>query len=116
MCHVLIIEDEWFICEYLKEVAHEAGATSIATAATQDDAVAAARDEPPAIILSDVKLRAGTGPRAVQTIFAEMGSIPVIFITGTPDECQPCDPPAVILGKPVEARRVIETFRQLAPV
>ena len=116
MCHVLIIEDEWLIAEYLTYLAEEAGATSIATACTQDEAVQAAHDRPPAIIFSDVKLLAGTGPRAVETITSEIGAIPVIFITANPEECRPCEPPGVILNKPIDPTRVIDTFRRLAPV
>ena len=116
MCHVLIIEDEWLIAEYLIELVEEAGATSIATAATEDEAITAARERTPTIILSDVSLRAGTGPRAVQIIMAEAGEIPVIFITGTPERCKPCNPPSVILCKPVQRQRVMDAFRQLVPL
>lgn len=116
MCHVLIIEDEWFIAELLTDLAEEAGATSVATAMTEDEAVAAARERTPSIIFSDVNLQAGTGPHAVQTIMAEAGTIPVIFITGRPEYCQPCNPPGVILRKPVQRQTVLDTFRQLAPV
>lgn len=113
MCHALIIEDNWFIAEHLTVLAEEAGATSIVTATTEEEAVAAAREHKPTIILSDVKLGAGTGPRAVQTITAEAGDIPVIFITGTPADCEPCEPPGVILCKPIQPRAVVDTFRQL---
>lgn len=116
MCHVLIIEDEWLISEYLTELAREAGATSIVTAMTEGEAVAAARERIPSIILSDVNLLTGTGPGAVQTITAEAGEIPVIFITGTPEDCRPCNPPGVVLCKPVQRHQVVETFRRLAPV
>ncbi len=116
MCHVLIIEDEWFISEYLTQLAEEGGATSIATAMTEDEAVAAARERTPSIILSDVSLLVGTGPGAVQTITAEAGEIPVIFITGTPEDCRPCSPPGVILCKPIQRHLVVDTFRRLAPV
>ena len=116
MCHVLIIEDEWLIAEYLTYLAEQAGATSIATAYTEDEAVRAAHEKRPGIIFSDVKLLAGTGPHAVQAIFSALGEIPVIFITGTPDACQPCEPPAIILHKPVDPARVLEAFKRLAPM
>ncbi|MGI4811277.1 MAG: response regulator [Janthinobacterium lividum] len=116
MCHVLIIEDEWLIAEYLTFLAEEAGATSIATAATEDEAVQAAHDRTPGIIFSDVNLLVGTGPHAVHTIMAELGKIPVIFITATPDACKPCEPPGVILQKPISSASLIETFRRLAPL
>lgn len=116
MCHVLVIEDEWMIAEYVADVVRDAGATSIATADTQRAAVEAARQCPPGIILSDVNLLEGTGPRAVQTIIAELGPVPVIFITATPQDCAPCEPPAVVLAKPVTVNGLTETFRRLAPL
>lgn len=116
MCHVLIIEDEWVIAEYLTYLAEEAGATSTASASSEAEAVRAAQEQRPDIIFSDVKLFAGTGTRAVQTIVSALGKIPVIFITGVPDSCQPCEPPNVILRKPVDPARLLEAFRRLAPV
>lgn len=67
----------------------KAGATSIATACTEDAAVKAANDQMPDIILSDVILAAGTGPGAVRTILSTMGNVPIIFITGTSEACRP---------------------------
>lgn len=116
MCHVLVIEDDWMIAEYVAAVARVAGATSVDMADTQHGAVAAAHQRLPGIILSDVNLLEGTGPRAVEAILEEMGPIPVIFITGTPEACVPCDPPHVIMGKPVNPGSLTETFRQLAPL
>lgn len=116
MCHVLVIEDDWITAEYVADVARDAGATSIDMADTQQSAVAAAQQHAPGIILSDVNLLEGTGPRAVETILQELGPIPVIFITGTPEACVPCDPPHVIMGKPVHPGNLTDTFRQLAPL
>lgn len=116
MCHVLIIEDESLIAEHLTCLAEQAGATSVATACTEGEAVQAAHERTPGIILSDVNLLTGTGPRAVRTITSALGAIPVIFITGTPEACHPCVPASVILHKPIDAARVMEAFRHLAPV
>lgn len=116
MCHVLVIEDEWLISEHVADIARDAGATSIDVAETHQEAVDAANSRVPGIILSDVRLREGTGPQAVVAIMAEHGPIPVIFITGTPEDCIPCDPPAVIMGKPVQVQGLTETFRRLAPL
>ena len=115
MCHALVIEDEWFISDYISELACEAGAKSTSIAATEREAVQAARDHAPDIILSDVNLLEGTGPRAVATILGERGPIPVIFITATPRECEPCVSPSVVLPKPINRVAVIEAFRQLVP-
>lgn len=113
MCHVLVIEDEWLLAEYISDIAARAGATSVETAATETEAVEAAEEHTPDIILSDVVLAEGRGPHAVQTIFARCGEVPVIFITGTPADCHPCNPPGVVLGKPIDERRVIAAFRKM---
>lgn len=116
MCHVLVIEDDWLTAEMVADVARDAGTTSVDMADTQRSAVAAAQERLPGIILSDVNLLEGTGPRAVATILEEFGPIPVIFITGTPDDCVPCEPPSVVMGKPVHTANLTDAFRQLAPI
>ncbi|WBO23878.1 response regulator [Sphingomonas abietis] len=116
MCHVLIIEDEPVVAMDLQMLLEAEGATSIDIAASEAEAIAAARMHRPGFITSDVKLLQGTGPHAVRRIRDEHGDIPVIFITGTPDECEPCDPPDVILQKPFRSDTLASVFRQLAPL
>ena len=113
MCHVLIIEDEPMIAMDIQAMLEEQGATSFAIATTEAEAVEAARAHPPHLITSDVKLIEGTGPGAVQTILSELGQVPVMFITGTPEACDVCDPPAVVLPKPMRRVSVVETFKVL---
>lgn len=116
MCHVLVIEDEPLIADYLGDVAEMAGATSIVFAISEREALTLARSMPPAVILSDVDLKhGGTGPNACAAIRSELGPIPVIFITGTPELCDPCDYAAAILSKPIMHQHVIEAFRRVAP-
>ncbi|WP_310106418.1 response regulator [Sphingomonas sp. BE138] len=116
MCHVLVIEDEPLIAEWVSDLASDGGATSIDIADTQAGAIASARQNPPALILSDVKLAEGTGPMACSVILEELGERPVIFITGTPEECQPCHYASAILGKPIVPHEVVGAFRRFAPV
>jgi CheY-like chemotaxis protein len=116
MCHVLVIEDDFFIADYIVQLVEAAGATSISQAVTEQEAVELARQQRPELIMSDVQLIEGTGPLAVQTILAELGPIPVIFVTGTPEACEPCDAPAVVLAKPIDEREVVRHFKMLAPV
>ena len=89
------------------------GATSFAFAVCQEDAVAEAISHPPAIIMSDVKLLEGTGPMAVAIITDRLGPIPVIFITGTPEACSPCNSVSPILLKPFDRPTIAQTFRQM---
>lgn len=115
MCHVLVIEDEWLIGEHIEEIARGNGASSVDRAETERDAVNAALANPPALILSDVKLAEGTGPGAVWTIREQLGPCPVIFITGTPEACEPCDYAHAILGKPLQPSQIGEAFRAAVP-
>jgi CheY-like chemotaxis protein len=112
MCHVLVIEDDFLIAIHITALVEEAGATSVAVADTEQGAIDAARDRKPDIIMSDVKLALGTGPLAVQAIILEHGAVPVIFITGSPEDCHPCEPPAIILQKPVNALIVRQAFKR----
>lgn len=116
MCHVLIIEDECLIAEHIAALAEDGGATSVRIAATEQDAVDAARDRPPSIILSDVRLLEGTGPGAVTAIRRALGPVPVIFITGTPEDVEPCGPSTIVLGKPISSAAVLSNFRTMAPL
>ena len=117
MCHVLVIEDEALIADYVADLAQAAGATSVDIVGSEAEAIAAARATLPAVILSDVDLkRGGSGPSACVAIRNEFGSIPVIFITGTPELCDPCEYAAAILGKPIVQELVMSAFRQIAPL
>jgi CheY-like chemotaxis protein len=79
MCHVLIIEDEPVVAMDLQMLLEAEGATSIDIAASEAEAIAAARMHRPGFITSDVKLPQGTGPHAVRRIRDEHGDIPVIL-------------------------------------
>ena len=115
MCHVLVIEDEPMIAMLLQDVFEEAGATSFDFAATEHDAVRLAIEHTPAVIASDVHLIEGTGPSAVRRIHAELGAIPVIFITANPADCRPGDPPGLVIAKPVGVGQLKSAFQQVAP-
>ena len=116
MCHVLIIEDEPVIAMDVQGLLAAIGAPSFSFAVTQDEAVREARRHPPALITSDVKLAQGTGPLAVEQILRELGDIPVIFITATPEDCEPCEPPARVLSKPMHEPSIARAFLDMAPL
>ncbi|RYG57563.1 MAG: response regulator, partial [Alphaproteobacteria bacterium] len=111
--HVLIIEDEPLLALEVEAVLAEVGASTFDVASTQDRAIELARRNPPALITSDVRLAVGRGPEAVEMIRAQLGGIPVIFITGSPEECQRCGDAAAILGKPFVPERLQQLFRSL---
>jgi CheY-like chemotaxis protein len=111
----LIIEDEALIALDLQDMLAAAGAMSFSFAETEGEAIEAARSRRPDVITSDVMLREGTGPRAVETILGEMGPMPVIFITASPEACTPCQPFTRILAKPVGNVALCAAFRAVVP-
>lgn len=115
MCHVLIIEDEALIAMDLEAFLEQEGATSFAFATSQHEAIRQALAQKPALITSDVALVEGTGPLAVAIILDTIGPVPVIFITGTPDACVPCDPASPILTKPFDRALLATAFHHLVP-
>ncbi|MEO6248918.1 MAG: response regulator [Sphingomicrobium sp.] len=114
MCHVLIIEDEPMVAMDIEDILSQEGATSFTVASTQENAVVAAKAHRPSVITSDVKLLEGTGPAAVAEIHRQVGPIPVIFITGSPEQCKPCNPPGSIVTKPYTDLAVRRAFREAA--
>lgn len=113
MCHVLIIEDEHLTAMLVQALLEDEGATSFSFAASQDAALAAAISRPPDVITSDVQLTSGTGPLAVDAIHHQLGDIPVIFITATPAQCEPCEPPGVVLSKPIDHGQLAAAFHNI---
>ncbi len=111
MCHVLIIEDDVLIAMAMQALLADHGATSFDLADCESQAIAAAFDKRPAIIISDVSLRVGTGPAAVEAIQARHGEIPVIFVTATPEAC---DLPGRVFKKPIHEPSVVLAFREMA--
>ena len=114
MCHVLIIEDDALTAQDIYGTVSRVGASSVAYADTEVDALRCARESLPGVIISDVMLATGAGPLAVQAIRAELGVIPVIFITATPDQCHDCEA-SHILEKPFSTQALASLFRALVP-
>ena len=114
MCHVLIIEDEPLIALDLEDLLEGFGALTFSFADSQQGALCASRDVRPDFILSDVSLLEGPGPLAVEAIRGELGAIPVIFVTATPEACSPCGPPAQVFRKPLDRPAIGAAFRRMA--
>lgn len=100
--HALIIEDEALVAILIEEHLRDRGYTSFDLAATEAEAVAAAKARCPDLISSDVRLAQGSGISAVQEICSE-SPIPVIFVTGSAEEVRIHAPGAVIVEKPLTA-------------
>jgi CheY-like chemotaxis protein len=96
--HVLIIEDDYLIAAELEMVLADLGCGSVAYAATEPEAIEAARDRRPSLVLADVRLRVGNGRNAVRAIVGET-NIPAVFVTATEGDIDDVNP-ALIVRKP----------------
>lgn len=114
MCHVLVIEDDAIAAEDIRATLSRAGASSFSFADTEREALAQAQAARPEVIISDVLLSDGFGPDAVRSIRKELGDIPAIFITGTPEQCRGCDP-QMIIDKPFSPAQLSALFKTVAP-
>lgn len=96
----------------IQDALEQAGATSFHIVEKEADAVNSARIHRPAFITSDVQLKEGNGPAAVEIIRHELGDIPVVFVTATPERCIPCAPPGSVLPKPFANNDLERAFRE----
>lgn len=97
--HALIIEDEMLIAMDVERVLRECGFSSVAIAISEEEAITAAADQCPDLITCDVRLNPGSGIEAIASICRQR-SIPVIFLTGSPDEARRRYPSHAVLTKP----------------
>lgn len=101
---VLVIEDEPIIAFDIAGIVTEMGHRVVATAATKAEAVAAAREKQPALILADIQLDDGSsGVDAVAEIL-QWVEVPVIFVTAFPERLLTGEKtePAFLVTKPFE--------------
>ena len=111
---VLIIEDESIIAMHIKQIVVSLGHTVVGIVRTRTEAVAAAREKRPELILADISLADGSsGIDAVKDILAEQ-DVPVIFITAFPERLltgtRP--EPTYLITKPFEPETVVATIGQ----
>lgn len=114
MTHALVIEDEWLIATQIQDVLEELGIDTVALATSEDEAIKEARARHPDFITADVRLHAGTGPHAVERIHAELGPIPVVFVTGNPDAVSPI-PASIVLTKPIREGLLRSAYERFFP-
>jgi CheY-like chemotaxis protein len=112
--NVLIIEDEPIIAADIEGLVEELGHKVDDIAATHDDAVKAAANKKPGIVLADVQLADGSsGIDAVSDILKDY-DVPVIFITAFPERLLTGDKPepAYLISKPFRPENVKAAISQ----
>jgi two-component system nitrogen regulation response regulator GlnG len=80
MPHVLIVDDEQSICWGLSKLVRDLG-HSAAVASSAEQALPAARAQPPDVIILDVRLPGLDGISAMGQFREQLGAVPVIVIT-----------------------------------
>jgi DNA-binding response OmpR family regulator len=107
----LIIEDEYLIGQWLRDMLEELGFTSFSFARSEDAAVIGANALKIDLITADVRLLPGDGLSAVERISARR-QIPAIFITGYAEELRDRKPDAIVIQKPVKPAELAAAVRQ----
>ena len=112
--NVLIIEDEPIIAADIESLVEELGHKVDSIATTRDEAVQAAADRTPGLVLADVQLADGSsGIDAVHDILGE-SNVPVIFITAFPERLLTGErpEPTYLISKPFQPNNVKAAISQ----
>lgn len=96
---VLVVEDDAVIGMLLGEMLVEMGHDLCAIAATEADAVTAAAQYGPDLMIVDARLGDGSGLSAVEKI-RQTGLVPHLFVSGDASRVRALRPDAVVLQKP----------------
>jgi CheY-like chemotaxis protein/DNA-directed RNA polymerase specialized sigma24 family protein len=111
---VLVIEDESIIALDICSIVEGLGHRVIKVAATRKQAVEAAREHRPGLVLADIQLADhSSGIDAVNDILAD-ASVPVVFITAYPDRLLTGErpEPTFLISKPFSHEEVRATVSQ----
>ncbi|WP_299046421.1 response regulator [uncultured Tateyamaria sp.] len=112
---VMIIEDEAIIAMDLEALVAECGHAVTGIARTRSAAVDLGRRTPPDLILADIQLADdSSGIDAVRDLLADLGDVPVIFITAFPERLLTGDrpEPAFLITKPFSEPQVRTAISQ----
>ncbi len=96
---ILLVEDNSLLGMLLGELLGDMGHEVCAIEATEDDAVAAALQHKPDLVVADAWLRVGSGIAAVARMQAN-STMPHVLISGNLDRIRALRPDAVMLEKP----------------
>jgi CheY-like chemotaxis protein len=110
----LIIEDEPLISLDLSEIVESLGHGITAVARTAEQAVRAARNDPPGLVLADIQLADGSsGLDAVREILGHF-EVPVIFVTSFPERLLTGErpEPTFLITKPYDPNAVKAAISQ----
>jgi two-component system, response regulator PdtaR len=108
---ILVIEDDTLIGMLFADTLEGMGHTVCAIAVNEDEAIAAAREHSPDLMIVDAKLVHGSGISAVDEIVA-WGFIPHVFVTGDKPSVVEIRPDAVVIEKPFRVAELAAAVRR----
>ncbi len=109
--HAYIIEDDYLICESLRDMLERLGFTSFSFARSEDAAVFGAAGKKIDLVTADVRLLPGDGLRAVEAICSQR-HVPAVFITGYADELKDRAPGVAVIQKPIREPALADAVRK----
>jgi DNA-binding response OmpR family regulator len=110
--NVLVIEDDAVIGMLLGEMLVEMGHSMCAVAATEADAVIAAAQYGPDLMIVDARLGDGSGIAAVDEI-GRSGRIPHLFVSGDASRVRTLRPGAMVLQKPFRESELVRAIERV---
>lgn len=116
MSSVLVVDDERYICWLVEEALVPLGYT-VRTATSREEALALIREEPPGLILLDLKLPQVSGTALLEEIRRLAPEAPVVLMTGEA-AAEENLPVAGRLAKPFDLedlRRLVVTLLPFLP-
>ena len=108
---ILLVEDEAIIAMLFVELLKEMGHDVVATAATETDAVAAALQYKPDLMIVDARLGDGSGIAAVEEILRTR-FVPHVFVSGDAGGVNAQRPGAVVLAKPFREAALVRAIEK----
>jgi DNA-directed RNA polymerase specialized sigma24 family protein len=98
----LIIEDEPLIAMRTARIVREMGFSISDVAMRADDAIAAAANEPPGLVVADIQLMQRDGGLVAAARILQDHEVPIVFVTGFPErlQTQGSAEPAFVVAKP----------------
>jgi two-component system, response regulator PdtaR len=106
---VLLIEDDALIAMLLSEILTGMGHSVCATATTESEAVAAAAQYEPDLLIVDATLSRGSGVSAVEEI-QRARPIAHLFISGDAERVRKRQPEALVVKKPFRQNELAEAI------
>jgi len=113
---ILVVDDENIVLESCRKVL-EADGHEVLLAASADQALEMIRDEPPALLLVDIKMPDHDGVYLIREVRKERPDIPIVLMTGYTTKETVAEAAqvgaATLLAKPFTPDELAETVRRV---